>query len=118
MFEFRQINTSFWIRFITITDFDVDWLITRTTDMLSIRNKRLEFAYWLCHKIRAIATVNISKKVRSIFIDFLLLFSKCIKGQACPLFNTFSGRTIQQVLKQYISLLLSLFHLFSDFGYL
>lgn len=115
MFDFRQINTSLCIRFINLSVLDVDWLITWPIDMLSTRNKRSEFSNWLYHKMRATTctTGKLPKKVRSISIDFLLLFSKCIKGLSCSLiwlFNKFSGRTIQQALKQYLSPLLSYFH--------
>lgn len=84
-FDFRHINTSLWFRFINLSVLDVDWFITWPIDMLATRNKRFEFANWLYHKMRATTTGKISKKVRSIYIEFLLLFNKYIKGLSCPL---------------------------------
>lgn len=78
-FDFRHINTSLWFRFINLSVLDVDWFITWPIDMLATRNKRFEFANWLYHKMRATTTGKISKKVRSIYIEFLLLFNKYIK---------------------------------------
>lgn len=36
IFDLRQINTSLRIRFITLSDLAVDWLITWTTEILPI----------------------------------------------------------------------------------
>lgn len=68
MFDFRQINMSLRIRFIILSDLGVDWLITWTNYILSIWNKSLEFANWLCRNIRATTTGKGSRKVISLIM--------------------------------------------------